>query len=135
MAKKRAKYNNKYKIPNDTADEIRKLSNEKLLDRTTLEYRNWEGAMEAKKKDPELLRQWELLKNAKDDIKNQPEYQEMIERHKAEIEEYMTEELARLNEEYKNLLQPFNEDVARFRGMFKIAIEELDDRQKRGIIS
>ncbi len=134
MGKKRSKANNKYKIPNDIADEIRKLSNDKLLDRTTLAYRNWEASMEAKKKGPELLKQWELLKSAKDDIKSQSEYQEMIERHKAEVDEYMTEELSRLNEEYKNLLQPFNEDVARFRGMFKIAIEELDDRKKRGVI-
>lgn len=136
MAKKRRKEraNNAHKIPNEVATEIRQLSNDKLLDRTTLEYRNWNASIDAKKKDPELLKAWDLIKDAKEEIKSQPEYQEMVERHKAEQEAYLTEELARYNEEYKNLLQPFNEDIARFRGMFKVAIEELDDRKKRGVI-
>jgi DNA-binding phage protein len=59
----------------------------------------------------------------------------MVEEHKSKLEAYMTEELARYTEEHKNLLQPFNEDIARFRGMFKVAIEELDNRKDKGIIS
>jgi len=137
MAKKRsrAKFNNPHKIPNDVATEIRQLNNEKLIARITLEYRNWVASQEAKKKDPELVKAADMIKEAKEEIKNQPEYQEMVEEHKSKLEAYMTEELARYTEEHKNLLQPFNEDIARFRGMFKVAIEELDNRKDKGIIS
>jgi hypothetical protein len=135
MAKKsRAKYNNKYKIPNDKVLELRQLSNPELVGRCTLEYCNWVNTIKMKKDDAAIQNAKSAIKDIKESIKENPEFQELEAEFIKKKEELITEELAKYQEELKNLLQPYNEDVAHFRGMFKVAIEELDERKKKGLV-
>ncbi len=50
MAKKKDQCNNAYKVPNDKADEIWRLSNEQLISKATIEYNNWTYTETEKKK-------------------------------------------------------------------------------------
>lgn len=136
MSKKngKAKFNNKYKIPNEKADEIRSLGNKQLIERVAIEYRSWATSIENKKKDPELLRVKEAISSINKDIKENAEYKKLEEEFKQKKEELIDEEMTRLQEEQKNLLQPVNEDIQYFKGVFIIAIDELGHRKDYGLL-
>ena len=129
-----AKYNNKHKVPNDKASEIRGLNNKELVDRLSLEYRNWETVKNQKKGDEDICRTKDLIKDFTESMKADPDYQQAEEDFKAKKEELITEDHARLKEELKNLNEPYNEDIKSFEGLFKISMEELEDRKSSGVL-
>jgi hypothetical protein len=131
---KKQKYNNPHKVENQVADEIRRLANVDLITRTSQEYKNWMGAEKAKKNDGEVLRIKEDIQNLRKDIKSNPEYIKLEEEFKAKKEELVTEELARLEEELKNLIQPHVEDIKGFRGKFRVAMDEVTQRKDSGAL-
>lgn len=130
-----AKYNNKHKVPNEKANEIRSLNNKDLVDRVSMEYQNWEAVKRQKKGDEEITRTKDLIKVFTEDMKADPEYQKAEEEFKTKKEELITEDHARLKEELKNLNEPYNEDIKSFEGLFKISMEELEDRKSSGVLS
>jgi len=136
MAKKsRARYNNEFHVENSKADEIRALPNDALLGRCTMEYKNWMASVKMKKEDSAIAAVKSAMKEIRDGIKEDPEYIKLEEEFKAKKEELITEELADYQEQLKNLIQPYNEDVAEFRGLFRVAIEELDARKGKGLLN
>ena len=128
------KFNNKFAVPNDKADEILKLSNDLLIDRATIEYSNWMACVDQKREDLEIERVKDSIKNLKDEIKSDPGYIKLEEEFKAKKEELISEEQARFQEQLKNLLEPFNEDISSFRGMFRLAMEEIKERKLKGAL-
>lgn len=132
--KKKEKFNNPYKIPNDIADEVRRLPNPELVGRAAQEYRNWMGAVRAKKVDGEVQRLKEDIKNVKKDITEHPEIVRLSEELEKKTQELISEELARMQEELKNANQPHNEDIKNFRDLFKLAMDEVNDRRDMGVL-
>jgi len=116
---KRQKKNNPHNVPNDKANEIRGLSNDDLLNRLSLEYSNWIASEQNKKDDPEIRKVKEQLKDLSEQAKEDPQYIEME---------------AKLKEKLEDILGPYSEDIKLFKGMFKVAIEEMGKRKKEGLM-
>ena len=131
---KRQKKNNPHNVPNDKANEIRGLSNDDLLNRLSLEYSNWIASEQNKKDDPEIRKVKEQLKDLSEQAKEDPQYIEMEAKLKEKLEDILGEDGARFKEELKNLVQPYSEDIKLFKGMFKVAIEEMGKRKKEGLM-
>ena len=133
--KRKPKFNNPHKVPNEKANEIWGLPNEKLIQEVDLQYRNWQTVVDQKKSDPQI----DNLKNQKtnivNEIVNHPKYVEAEESFKKIKEELITEELERVKEELKNASDPYREDIEHFRGMFRVCMDELNNRIKKGIIT
>ena len=137
MAKKKkskSKFNNPYKVPNDKADEIRALSNPELVSRAALEYENTKMFERIKKNDTDLNASREQMKTLKQDIESHPEYIEAKEALRIKKEELISETQASLEEEIKNLAQPLNEDIQNSRGLFKVAMDEVNARKQSGTL-
>jgi len=132
MARGRPQKQNKYKVPLEKAEEILDLKNEELVSRASLEYRNWMASVDQKKEDPELNRVKEQLKNINEEIKGTPEFIKAEEAFNKVKESLVDEETARLKEELKNLMGPFTEDINAFKGMFKTAMDEMNERRIHG---
>lgn len=133
--KRKSKYNNPYKIPNEKANEIYGLSNEELVKRTNIEYKNWLAAQKQKKDDPQIATVKEQIKELQEsEIKGDTEYQELA----AKLEEMKfnltSEDLARFKEELKNLTDPYNEDIKSFKSMFQLAMDEISRRREAKIL-
>jgi predicted nucleic acid-binding Zn-ribbon protein len=130
--KKGPKFNNPYKIPNETANEIRSLDNPDLVARAALEYKNWVASMKTKKMDGHISDLKDQIKGLRDEIKHKPEVIEMEEKLKKFKDDLVSEEQAKLEEEVKNLSQPHNEDVKSFKGVFQVAMDEVARRKDSG---
>lgn len=133
MAKKKKKFNNPHKVPNEEADELRNLGNEDLLQKLRNFHQNLIYAERAKKSDPEIMRIKEALVEFKEEIKNHPDVVEKEEALKAFKEGLVEEEQARLEEELKNIRQPIADDVTNSRNRFRFCMEELNSRCDMGI--
>lgn len=133
--KKKQKFNNPYKVPNEKADEIFKLENEKLIQEVDVQYRNWQAVIVQKKTDPQVTDLKEQKTTIVEEIENHPKYVEAFENFKKIKEDLVTEELARIKEELKNTLEPYKEDIDHFRGMFRLCMDELNSRIQKGAIS
>lgn len=129
-----SKYNNKHKVPNEKVNEIRNLNNTDLVSRVSMEYQNWEAVKRQKKGDEEITRTKDMIKSFTEEMKANPEYQTAEEEFKAKKDELETPDHARLKEELKNLNEPYNEDIKSFEGLFKVSMEELDERKSSGIL-
>jgi hypothetical protein len=132
--KKKTKFNNEYNIPNEKADEVRKLDNQALIERTSIEYKNWLASRDMKKNDPEITRLKDSIKDINEHIKEDPDYQKAEAAFVAVKEALVSEELARFKEELKNLNEPYNEDIKFFRGMFQLAMDEISNRKANGLL-
>jgi hypothetical protein len=130
----KSKYNNKYKVPNERADEIWSLSNKALVSRVNTEYNNWIMSEVYRKDDMGLCRLKDQIKQEEAAIKEDPEYIKLEEEFTRRKEELVTEELAKWKEELKNMAQPFNEEVAMFKNIFKLAMDELTRRKQEGLL-
>lgn len=128
------KFNNKHLVENQKADEILALNNDQLLERATIEYQNWVACAEQKKEDLEIERTNDAIKFLREEIKNDPGFQKLEEEFAAKKEALVTEEQARLEEELKNLNEPYNSDIKVFRGCFRLAMDEVKERKLKGIL-
>lgn len=137
MAKRgrKKKFNNPYKVDNEKANEIRSLNNSELISRTAMEYKNWMASIDLKKNDAGLALLKEQISNINEEIEENPEYVKALEEFERIKEELVSEELARLKEEKKNLLQPYNEDTKTFKGLFQLSMDELNERRSKGLIT
>jgi len=127
--------NNKHKVPNEKANEIRNLNNQELVGRVSMEYKNWEGVKKAKKGDEDIVRTKDRIKDCVEAMKSDPEFKKLEDDFKAMKEALITEDHARYKEELKNFTEPYNEDIKAFEGLFKVSMEELDDRKASGILN
>ena len=127
------KFNNEYKVPNQIANEIRGLSNKNLVDKATVEYQNWEAVKRQKKTDPDIKNAKDQIKEFVDEMKQNPDFIALEDEYKAKKEELVCEDHARLKEELKNLTEPYNEDIKSFESLFKLAMDEIDDRKSSGV--
>ena len=136
MAKKKKgpKFNNPHSVPNDTADEIRRLDNDGLIARASLEYNDWIGYEKVKKNDGTVADMREQIKDLKKEIEADAELVQMKEAYEKRKAELVSEEQARLEEEIKNELQPLQEDVKNARGRFRVAMDEISNRHKLGVL-
>lgn len=125
-------YNNPHQVPNEVAEEIRSLPNTELVSRASLEYKNWMATLRLKKNDPNIMRLKGDIQEQKEEVQSDPEYQKLVEEFKRKKEEMITAEIAQLQEELKNLVQPYTEDIKAFRGRFKVAMDEISDRKDSG---
>jgi hypothetical protein len=132
--KKKIEANNPFKVPNEKADEVRGLSNDDLIIRTSMEYQNLRAAERIKKNDPELQRLKEEVATFRSEIKNNPEVMELEEQLKNKKKELVEEDQARLEEELRNQAQPFNEDIQSFRSVFMLAMDEINRRREMGVL-
>ena len=132
MAKK-PKFNNPHGVPNDTADEIRALDNEKLVERCSLEYNDWMAFERIKKNDPKTASLKEEIKGLKSEIDSDEELVKMKAAYDRRKEELISEEQARLQSELKNELEPLQEDVKFSRSRFRVAMDEISHRNKLGV--
>lgn len=128
------KYNNSFKVPNEKADEIRRLPHKELVSRASVEYENWQAVKRQKKNDPQIQNMRDLLKDFDQNIKADPRYQELEEDYKSRKEELVSEDHARTQEELKNLSQPYNEDIKSFENLFKLCMEEIKERKNSGLL-
>jgi len=132
--KKKKKFNNPYKIDNTLADEIRNIPNDGIIERAASEYRNWMASEEQKKSDPEVVAVAAALKDIYEEIKSDPEYVKAKEEFDSVVESLVSEELERRKEELKNLKEPYLEDIKRFRGCFRLAMDEITERKQKGLM-
>lgn len=132
---KKPKFNNPYKIPNEKASEVWGLPNKELVERIDVEYRNWQAVIRLRKDDAGISSLKEQKNHIQDEIKSDPRYLKAEAEFQAIKEELITEELARLDEELKNLLQPYNEDAKSFKGLFRLCIDELNRRRTAGLLN
>jgi len=134
MAKNKVKFNNEYKIPNEKADEIWRLSNKELINRIALEYKNWTATEAQKKDDPKIAALKNQIKELMDAMKEDPAYLEAEEQFQNRKDELESEELSRYREELKNESGPYREDVALYKGLFQLSMDELDKRKSSGLL-
>ena len=128
------KFNNEYKVPNDKANEIRGFNNKELVNKASVDYQNWQAVIRQKKADTDIKSTKDQIKDLTEEMKTNPEYQKAEEEFKTKKEELITEDHARLKEELKNLNEPYNEDVKSFEGLFKLAMDEIDERKRSGVL-
>ena len=143
--KKQNKFNNKYKISNDVAEEIRSLHTPDLIERVSIEYNNLNTSERLKKTDPAISSKKDSIKDLKEEIKGKldshPDIVALREQLEQKQEEILSSELSDIREsletdaeELKNLNQPYNEDILRFRGMFSISLDEVSKRRELGAL-
>ena len=130
--KSKRRFNNPYHIDNEVANEILALNNVEIIEKATGEYNNWWSSVRLKKNDSAILSIKSAIKDINDDIKENPEYIKLEEEFKKKKDELVSEELASFQEQLKNLNQPYNEDVKRFRDMFRLAMDEITRRKQTG---
>ena len=128
------KFNNEYKVPNEKADEIRNLNNKELVNKASVDYQNWQAVIRQKKADTDISSTKDQIKDFMEEMKANPEYLEAEDNFKTKKEELVTEDHARLKEELKNLNEPYNEDVKSFESLFKLAMDEIDERKRSGVL-
>lgn len=132
--KKKGPKLNKHGITFDRVQEIANLDNQSLINRLSIEYKNWVQTDKYKKDDPEIMKVQESLKSVKENVVTDQRYIDAKENLQKIKEELVDEEQARLEEELKNLAQPFLEDIKLYRGMFKTAMDELAQRREKGLL-
>jgi type I site-specific restriction endonuclease len=135
MGRKKFKKNggsNEYKIGELDLQEILGLNNKELISKAASEYANWMATEKLKKEDPKLSAIQARIKELEDDIKQSEDYQKIKEKLDEKFEELADESLAGFKEEKKNLMEPYKEDVNRFRGTFKAAMDEINRRKLEG---
>lgn len=130
--KKAAKFNNPYKIPNDVADDIRRLSNKDLIDKATSEYNSWKINERMKKNDGALAAKRKELKDINKAVNNNSEVDKLAEQLKLKKLEVEDEIKATVQEELKNLSSDYNEDIKESRDLFKFAMDEISHRKQLG---
>jgi vacuolar-type H+-ATPase subunit I/STV1 len=129
---RRGKRSNEYNLGDLDLKEILELENKDLISRAASEYANWMASEKLKKEDPEIVSISARIKELEDEIKETPEYMAIKEELDAKLEELTDESLARYKEEKKNLLEPYKEDLIRFKGAFKAAMDEINRRKFEG---
>jgi len=136
MSKKprKKKFNNEYKILDKDYDEIIGLDNKGLISRISLEYANWTAVEKIKKEDPKLSALKQQIKDIEEVIKENAAYQEIKSKLDEKFEELADESLPGYKEEKKNLLEPYTEDIARFKSFFKASMDEMNRRKKAGLL-
>jgi len=130
--KKGPKFNNPYKIPNDVADDVRRLSNKDLVDKATSEYNTWKINERLKKNDGALAQKKKELKDLNQAVNTHAEVvklQDLLKAKKLEIEDEIK---ATVQEELKNLNAPYNEDIKAARDLFRLAMDEISHRKQLG---
>lgn len=132
--KRKLKFNNQHKVPNEKANEIWGLPNEQLIKEVDLQYQNWHGVLAQKKTDPLLDSLKEQKTSILEEITSHPQYVEALEKLERTKNELITEELERIKEELKNTLEPYKEDADSFRSLFRLCMDELNNRIRKGII-
>jgi len=123
---------NEYKLGDQELQDILGLGNTELIGKASSEYANWMASEKLKKEDATLAAVSAQIKDLEDDIKTQDDYQKIKEELDAKFEELADESLARYKEEKKNLMEPYKEDINRFRGSFKAAMDEINRRKHEG---
>jgi len=123
---------NEYKIGEVELYEILNLKNKEIIGRASSEYANWMASEKLKKEDSKLAAVTAQIKELEDDIKTQDEYQKIKDQLDAKFEELADENLASFKEEKKNLMEPYKEDINRFKGSFKAAMDEINRRKLDG---
>ena len=138
---KSKKYNNPYKINSDKAAVIWGLTNEELVKRVNLEYKNMESNDKKKKNDPEIVRLSTDEKELKDAVEKHPnmvKLKETQEEEKRVLEDTDTEinqhlvELAMVKSELSNERSEYQADTREFKGLFKLCMDEIDHRLDNG---
>lgn len=132
--KRKLKFNNPHKVPNEKANEIWGLPNEQLIKEVDLQYQNWHGVLAQKKTDPLLDSLKEQKTSILEEITSHPEYVQALESLERTKNELITEELERIKEELKNTTEPYKEDADSFRSLFRLCMDELNNRIRKGII-
>ena len=132
MAKK--KFNNPHQVDNEKADEILRLDNGKLVDEAASNYRGLSRVEMLKKEDGQIISLNEQLIELRDEIKNDPQVVDLEDQLKALKENLLSEEQARLEEEIKNMRQPYTEDVKTIKGIYKLCMDEINRRRDNGIM-
>jgi hypothetical protein len=127
--RKKLKFNNPYKIDNETADDIRALKDDELIDRVAKEYVSWMHTEKERREDPEIVAIRERLKDLSEDIKSDEKYKKAKEEFDAVVESLIDDSQASYKEEMKNLVEPYAEDLKLFKGCFKIAMDEVNRRR------
>lgn len=138
MAKKKVKYNNPHKVPNEIAELVWNLDNQELISKTSLEFKNWKMHEKNKKNDGRIERLKEEKKEAESEINNHPdvlELKEKIEAKKRELELEDDGELARIKEELKNEQAEYNHDIRETKALFFLCMDELNKRMDLGSIA
>jgi hypothetical protein len=133
--KRKSKFNNPHKVPNEKASEIWSLANEKLIEEVDLHYRNWQAVNSQKKSDPQVENLKDQKVNILNEIISHPKYVEAENNFQKIKEELITEEFERIKEELKNILEPYKEDIEHFRGLFRVCMDELNNRIQKGLIN
>jgi hypothetical protein len=129
---KKAEGSNDYGIGQFEFGEILKLNNKEIIGKASSEYANWMATEKLKKEDPELSVVAAQIKSLEEDIKTSDDYLKIKEKLDEKFEELADESLARYKEEKKNLMEPYQEDIKRFRGTFKAAMDEINRRKHEG---
>jgi len=99
-----------------------------------LEYTNWTAVEKMKKEDPKLNALKEKIKEMESEIKEDNAYQEIKAKLDEKFEELADESLPGYKEEKKNILEPYTEDVNRFKAYFKACMDEMNRRKKSGVL-
>jgi hypothetical protein len=123
---------NDYGLGQFEFDEILKLNNKEIIGKASSEYANWMASEKLKKEDSELAVVTARIKELEEEIKTSDEYLKIKEKLDNLVEELTDESLARYKEEKKNLVEPYQEDIKRFRGSFKAAMDEINKRKHEG---
>jgi hypothetical protein len=125
---------NEYKISNQELTDILGLSNKELVAKASSEYANWMATEKLKKEDPKLVAVSAQIKEMEEEIKQHDDYVAIKEKLEAKFEELADESLASYKEEKKNLVEPYKEDLNRFKGCFKAAMDEVNKRKLGGLL-
>ena len=128
------KCNNEYKILDKDYEEIVGLENKSLISRVSLEYANWTAVEKQKKEDPKLNALKQQIKDMEEAIKENEEYQEIKVKLDEKFEELADESLPGYKEEKKNILEPYTEDITRFKAFFKCCMDEMNRRKQSGVL-
>ena len=135
MAKKRVKYNNPHKVPNEIAEKVWNMDNKELISKTTLEFKNWKMHEKNKKADGRLERLKEEKKEAEAEINSHPEVVELKEQLDAKKRELEAEDdgaLATIKEELKNENAEYNHDIKEAKSLFHLCMDEMNKRMDTG---
>jgi len=131
---KKKKCENAYNLQDSEYREILNLGNKELISRASLEYANWQAVESLKKEDASLQAVSSQIKAMEDAIKEHDEYLEIKDKLDTKFEELADESLGTYKEEKKNLMEPYKEDINRFKGCFKAAMDEVNRRKKEGLL-
>lgn len=138
---KSKKYNNPYKIDSDKAATIWGLTNDELVKRVNLEYKNIESNDKKKKNDPEIVKLASDEKELKDAVEKHPnmvKLKEQQEEEKRVLEDTDSDinkclvELATVKSELSNERSEYSADSREFKGLFKLCMDEIAHRLDNG---